>query len=164
MDLELFCTVTEFSRISGIPKKSLYNKEGSGDIALVDVVRRGRRNSFAERCIEFGDMVKLMPVFGSCYRSYLISLFQMEPCHKCDGTLNGSLAFSIIELVRILNISKQVIHGRINTGAVTKQKRRRNFRDFDERLILGSDVKKIKDEPFNVKDRILELFMEKENT
>jgi len=160
-ELKLFCTVTEFSRISGIPKKSLYNKEAKGVFELVGVVRRGRRFDIMERCIGLDDMAKLMPTFGSCYRSELISLFQIKVMGLdiIDGM--GGLAFSIIELVRMLNLSKQAIHGRLQSGKVTKQLRRRNFRDFDERVILGSDLKKIKAEPFNVKDRILELFMEK---
>jgi len=155
-NINLFCTVTEFSRISGIPKKSLYNKEGKGTLRLVDVVRRGRRRDITERCIGFDDMCKLVPTFGSLYRSQLLSLFQYEGFLPTDP-----LAFSIIELVRILDLSKQAIHGRINSGKVMKRVRRRNFRDFDERLILDSDLRKIKDEPFNIKDRILELFMEK---
>ena len=166
-ELKLFCTVTEFSRISGIPKKSLYNKEGKGTLSLVDVVRRGRRKDITERCIGFDDMCKLWPTsrgyvrFDFCYQSELISLFQTTNNGIDLDAIGGGLAFSIIELVRMLDLSKQAIHGRINSGKVTKQKRRRNFRNFDERLILGSDLKKIKDEPFNVKDRILELFMEK---
>lgn len=157
-DLELFCTVTEFSRISGIPKKSLYNKEEKGEFSLVDVVRRGRRNSFVERCIGFGDMVKLMPRFNSCYRSELISLFRVVGVQ-----LPLDMAFSIIEVVRILDISKQVVHGRLQSGAITKHLCRRLHRNFDERLIFLSDVKKIRSEPFNIRERILELFMEKIN-
>lgn len=165
-DINLFCTVTEFSRISGIPKKSLYNKEGNGNFSLVEVVRRGRRMNFTERCIGFKDMCKLWPKargwsrFESCYRSELISLFQTDSGNPFE-IISGSLAFSIIELVRMLDLSKQSIHSRLKSGVVTKQVRRRNFRDFDERLILGSDLRKIKDEPFNIKERILELFMEK---
>ncbi len=160
MDLELFCTVTEFSRISGIPKKSLYNKEASGVFKLVDVVRRGRRNSFVERCIGFEDMVELMPRFDSCYLSELISLFEMT---NNGSGLHGRLMFSIIEVVRILDISKQVVHGRLQSGVIKKHLCRRNFRTFDERLILASDLKKIRSDPFNLRERILELFMEKES-
>ena len=157
-DLELFCTVTEFSRISGIPKKSLYNKEASGEFKLIGLVRRGRRNSFVERCIGFGDMIKLMPRFNSCYFSELLSLFSIE-----NGTMVWKMGFKIIELVRLLNLSKQVIHGRINDGHVKQHLLRRKYRGFDEKLILAKDLKKIRSEPFNLRERILELFMEKES-
>ena len=165
MDLELFCTVTEFSRISGIPKKSLYNKEANGDFKLIGLVRRGRRNSFIERCIGFGDMVELWPRgrgwsrFDSCYRSELISLFQIV--NSKGEIIEGGLAFSIIDIVRILDISKQVVHSRLQSGVIRKQLCRRNFRNFDEWLIMAADLKKIRSEPFNIRERILEMFMEK---
>ena len=155
-DLNLFCTVTEFSRISGIPKKSLYNKEGKGVFGLVDVIRRGRRMDITERCIEFDDMVKLMPAFNSLYRSKLLSLFQVQGSGLAD-----IFAFRIIDVVRILNLSKQVIHGRITSGRITLHSVKRNYRDFNEKCILGRTLPEIKNEPFNLKDRILELFMEK---
>ena len=110
-----------------------------------------------ERCFGFHDVVKLRPKFASLYRSDLLSLFQVVS----GGEFMGALAFRIIECVRILNLSKQVIHPRINENKVKQHLLRRKYRDFDEKLILASDLKKIKDEPINIKERILELFMEK---
>ena len=155
-NIELFLTITETSRITGFPKRSLMNKEPK-EIKRVSVVRRGRRSDVIESCFPFEDVVKLRPKFTSLYRSDLLSLFCLS-----QRVSTSCLAFRIIEVVRLLDISKQAVHDKINLGAVEQFDLRRNFRDFDERLILASDLKLIKSEPLNIKERILELFMEKQ--
>ncbi len=154
MTENIYLTIIEAARISGLDKKNFYNHRDNGFIEIIDVKRGGRRNGgFVERCISFDDMVKVVPAFASLYVSKLQSLYEID-----NGLISRSRGFRIIECVRLLDISKQVIHQRIKDRRIVQIACRRNYRKKNEWLILEKDLKKIKSEPIKIGDRILTLF------
>jgi len=142
-----FFSVTEASRLTGIDKKGIYNKCGNG-IVLTDRQRKGRK--FIEAVISFDDVVTLSPVFNSLYMGRVLGLF----------TLFGEsgLAFRVNEVTWLLGMSNQWVFGQIKKGVLPVKLRRREHRAKAEKLILAQDLRKLKDEPMNIKDKVFELF------
>jgi len=142
-----FFSITEASRLTGIDKKGIYNKCGNG-IVLTDRQRKGRK--FIEAVISFDDVVTLSPVFNSLYLSSVIRLF----------TLVGEtgLAFRVNEITWLLGLSNQWVFKQIKEGIVPVFSGRREHREKAEKLILAQDLKKLKPEPMNIKDKVFELF------
>jgi len=158
---KFFFSVTEASRLTGIDKKGIYGEAGlvwipvlrflnkCGDrIVITDRQRKGRK--FTEAVISFDDVVTLSPVFNSLYLSRILSLF----------TLFGEsgLAFRVNEVTWLLGLSNQWVFGQIKKGVLPVKLRRREHREKAEKLILAQDLRKLKDEPMNIKEKVFELF------
>lgn len=143
----LYFSVTEASRLTGIDKKGIYNRANK-DIEIINSARHGRK--FAEMLISFDDVVTLSPVFNSLYLSRVIRLF----------TLFGEsgLAFRVNEVTWLLGLSNQWVFGQIKKGVLPVKLRRREHRSKHEKLILAQDLRKLKDEPMNIKEKVFELF------
>lgn len=143
----LFFSITEASRLTGIDKKGIYNKCENG-IVLTDRQRKGRK--FIEAVISFDDVVTLSPVFNSLYMGRMLGLF----------TLFGEtgLAFRVNEVTWLLGLSNQWVFRQIKEGNVPVFLGRREHREKAEKLILAQDLRKLKDEPMNIKDKVFELF------
>jgi len=144
---KFFFSITEASRLTDIDKKGIYNKCENG-IVLMDRQRKGRK--FMEAVISFDDVVTLSPVFNSLYLSKMIRLF----------TLFGErgLAFRVNEVTWLLGLSNQWVFGQIKKGILPVKLRRREHRSKHEKLILSQDLRKLKDEPMNIKEKVFELF------
>lgn len=144
---KFFFSVTEASRLTGIDKKGIYNRANK-DIELISSPRYGRK--FAEMLISFDDVVTLSPAFNSLYQGLVIRLF----------TLFGEtgLAFRINEVTWLLGLSNQWVFKQIKEGTVPVFWGRREHRSNHEKLILAQDLRKLKSEPMNIKEKVFELF------
>jgi len=144
---KFFFSVTEASRLTGIEKKGIYNR-ADRDIEIINSPRYGRK--FAEMLISFDDVCKLSPVFNSLYMGRVLGLF----------TLFGEsgLAFRVNEVTWLLGMSNQWVFGQIKKGVLPVKLRRREHRSKHEKLILAQDLRKLRDEPMNIKDKVFELF------
>lgn len=148
----LYFSVTEASRLTGIDKKGIYNRCGGSDnrIVLVDNVRKGRK--FAEAVIPFEGIVAMRPEFEHDFGMSIIRLFSI-PQH--------GMAFRVNELTRILGLSNQWIQKQIKEGKIkiTKNRFGRYGRTKTESLIHWTELRHLKDISFEqLQERVLELF------
>ena len=68
------------------------------------------------------------------------------------------LAFRVNEVTWLLGLSNQWVFKQIKEGTVPVFLGRREHRKHDENLILAQDLRKLKSEPVNIKERLFELF------
>jgi len=137
------------THITGISKFDNLNMTiAKNQINIVNSKRVGRK--FTETLISFDDVVTLSPAFYSLYLSRILNLF----------TLFGEtgLAFRVNEVTWLLGLSNQWVFGQIKKGVLPVKLRRREHRSNDEKLILAQDLRKLKDEPMNIKEKVFELF------
>jgi len=148
-----FFSITEASRLTGIDKKGIYNKCGNG-IVLTDRQRKGRK--FIEAVISFDDVCKLSPAFDSLYTSTLWSMGRVIGLFTLFG--ERGLAFRVNEVTWLLGLSNQWVFRQIKEGTVPVFSGRREHREKAEKLILAQDLRKLKDEPMNIKEKVFDLF------